>query len=619
MEPSLAKGENMALRPLIEERVLQFFKENPDLHFISDNKRFLAYSAWMLLRPYSLDYDQVVQGITDDSGDLGIDALYVFSSGQLLEENSDLNDITSEDQVELKLIQVTTDNGFKESQMLKTKNGVDAVLSLQEPLEGNETFRRRGELARATVKRWSSVLNANPLNVSVYYVCFGDVSTIAPSVSTVARKLVESAKTNCSAEARVNYLGAKEVFALGSQASYTGELHCRDVIEYVDKQNNPDLLGWLGIVDANSLLSLLTNDQVQLEPKYFEYNVRDYYGQQKKVNRNIAETLRSDGRRNFWCLNNGITIVCRRGSKLGKDITLKDFQVVNGCQTAHVLDECRGSLANDESCCVVVKVIQTTDEQLEADIIDATNSQTTVQGPALHANEPVQKAIEAHFLNYHPYTLYYERRINFYRRKQKPGSRIVPVIRLFQVMYSVFWKEPGKSRNNPSRTFEDNYTRVFDLNYDYDTYLVAYLLYLRLGAINRDSARLANIGQTRKDIMDYGLLHLTRTAFALLRGSDSRLDLKGRKSGFQRVKEDLFAALNDDAKLRTTYTDAMTLVESAMSEYKIIHADAVGSDILRSDDFDEKHLTRAISKYIRGLPSSPTEETLGAVIDPLQE
>jgi len=608
----------MALRPLIEERVQQFFRDNPDSHFVSDNKRFLAYCMWMLLRPYSLDYDQVVQGITDDSGDFGVDALYIFSSGQLLEEDSDLNGITPDDQVELKLIQVTTDNGFKESQMLKTKNGIDAIFSLQEPLVGNEAFRRRGELSRAAVRRWASVSNSNPLKVNVYYVCFGDASSITQSVSTVAERLVRSLAKNCAADARVNYLGAKEIFALGSQDSYSGELHCRDVIEYVDRQNNPGLLGWLSIVDANSLLSLLTNDQGQLEPRYFQYNVRDYYGQQKKVNRNIAETLRSDGRRNFWCLNNGVTIVCRQGNKLDKDITLKDFQVVNGCQTAHVLDECRGQLANDESCRVVVKVIQTTNEQVEADIIDATNSQTMVQGTALHANEPVQKAIEAHFLNYRPYILYYERRINFYRRRLKPASRIVPVIRLFQVMYSVFWKQPGKSRNNPSRTFEDNYERVFNLDYDYDAYLVAYLLYLRLYAINRDNIRSKSTSQAREDVMDYGMLHLTRTAFAVLRGSDSVLDLKGRKSEFPKLKADLLAALEDDARVEDIYATSLTLVESAISEYKIIHTDAVGSDILRSDDFDEKYLTKAISKYIRGLPSSPTEETPGAVIDPAQ-
>lgn len=598
----------MALRALIEERVQQFFRDNPDSKFVSENKRFLMYCTWMLLKPASLDYDQVVAGITDDSGDYGVDAVYVFSSGQLVEEDSDLDSITADAQVELKLVQVTTDNGFKETQILKTKNGVDAIFSYQEPLAGNEVFRRRGELARSAVRRWASVSNANPLRVNVYYVCFGDASSINQSVSTVAKRLVGSLARNCAADAHVNYLGAKEVFALGSQDSYSGELRCRDVIEYVDRQNNPGLLGWLGIVDAKSLLSLLTNDQGQLDPRFFQYNVRDYYGQQKKVNRNIAETLKSDARRNFWCLNNGVTIVCRQGNKLDKDITLKDFQVVNGCQTVNVLSECRGALDNDESCRIVVKMIQTTNEQVEADIVDATNSQTTVQGTALHANEPVQKAIEAYFLGYHPYALYYERRINFYRRRLKPASRIVPVIRLFQVMYSVFWRKPGQSRNNPSRTFEDNYERVFDLDYDYDTYLIAYLLYLHLYSINRDNIHAGDASLVKEDVMDYGMLHLTRTAFALLRGSDSVLDLKGRKSEFQKLKGDLFVALSDNAKMEEVYTRSMTIVESAVSDYKIAHIDAIGSNILRNDEFDEKHLTRAISKYIRGLRSSSIED-----------
>ncbi|MBA4365828.1 MAG: hypothetical protein C0398_07530 [Coprothermobacter sp.] len=590
----------MALRALIEARVQQFFRDDPDSRFVSENKRFLVYCTWTLLKPASLDYDQVVAGITDDSGDCGVDAIYVFSSGQLLEEDSDLDSITADAQVELKVVQVTTDNGFKESQMLKTKSGVDAIFSYREPLAGNDVFRRRGELARNAVKRWASASNANALRVNVYYICFGDASSVNQSVSTVAKKLVASLAGNCAADARVHYLGAKEVFALGSQDSYSGELRCRDVIEYVDRQNNPGLLGWLGIVDVKSLLGLLANDQGQLDPRYFQYNVRDYYGNQKKVNRNIAETLKSEARRNFWCLNNGVTIVCRQGNKLDKDLTLRDFQVVNGCQTVNVLNECRGTLENDDSCRVVVKIIQTTDEQVEADIVDATNSQTAVLGTALHANEPIQKAIEAHFLGYHPYTLYYERRINFYRRRLKPASRIVPVIRLFQVMYSIFWRRPGQSRNNPSRTFEDNYGKVFDVDYDYDAYLIAYLLYLRLYSINRDNIHAGSASLTEQDVMDYGMLHLVRTACALLRHSDSALDLKGRKSEFQKLKGDLFAALDDNGKMEDTYTRSMTLVESAISDYKIAHVDAVGSNILRNDEFDEKYLTRAISKCIRG-------------------
>ena len=44
--------------------------------------------------------------------------------------------------------------------------------------------------------------------------------------------------------------------------------------------------------------------------KYFEGNVRDYYGIARRVNEKIMGSINSVDRMNFWCLNNGITIIC---------------------------------------------------------------------------------------------------------------------------------------------------------------------------------------------------------------------------------------------------------------------------------------------------------------------
>ena len=50
----------MGLRTLIEERVSQFFEGGTDKTYDANNKQFLLYATSMLLKPYSLDYEQVV-------------------------------------------------------------------------------------------------------------------------------------------------------------------------------------------------------------------------------------------------------------------------------------------------------------------------------------------------------------------------------------------------------------------------------------------------------------------------------------------------------------------------------------------------------------------------------
>jgi hypothetical protein len=53
------------------------------------------------------------------------------------------------------------------------------------------------------------------------------------------------------------------------------------------------------------------------------------------------------GHRRFAVLNNGITIVTRNLRVVGDEVHIRDFQVVNGCQTCHVLFDERSHLNND--------------------------------------------------------------------------------------------------------------------------------------------------------------------------------------------------------------------------------------------------------------------------------
>lgn len=72
----------------------------------------------------------------------------------------------------------------------------------------------------------------------------------------------------------------------------------------------------------------------------FEDNVRDYQGD-NPVNTAIAKSIKGGDSKLFAVLNNGITIIARKGSLKGRSLHLQDYQIVNGCQTCHVLFENR--------------------------------------------------------------------------------------------------------------------------------------------------------------------------------------------------------------------------------------------------------------------------------------
>jgi hypothetical protein len=129
----------------------------------------------------------------------------------------------------------------------------------------------------------------------------------------------------------------------------------------------------------------------------------------------MENTLRSDVRRSrFAVMNNGITIVAR-----GLDIldasrfALREFQVVNGCQTCHVLVANRDHLRQETA--VTVRVIVTSDDSVIDDVVRGSNRQSAVALPTFDAREPFQKELEDYFAAQPaPRQLLYERRSGQY-------------------------------------------------------------------------------------------------------------------------------------------------------------------------------------------------------------
>ena len=112
----------------------------------------------------------------------------------------------------------------------------------------------------------------------------------------------------------------------------------------------------------------------QLRRSLFYDNVRDFQDF-NVVNEQIRETLEYG----VFAVpsrfsNNGVTIVTRQLTTTGNKFVMEDYQIVNGCQTSHVLYREREHITDDVH--VPVKVIATTDDDLTNAVIRATDSQT---------------------------------------------------------------------------------------------------------------------------------------------------------------------------------------------------------------------------------------------------
>jgi hypothetical protein len=224
---------------------------------------------------------------------------------------------------------------------------------------------------------------------------------------------------------------------------------------------------------------MITDEQGEVRRKLFFDNIRDYQGD-TPVNTAIANTIRSERRIEFPLLNNGVTVVTRKLQRVGNEFQLEDFQIVNGCQTSHVIAKTWETDFPDML--VPVKIIATEDEEITRSIIVASNSQNTVDQDSFWALDPIHKQIEIVFESQAgDRKLFYERRPGQYNSvSQIEKVRIVTKEGLLKSFASIFLEEP----NQVGRYYKDLIPRIgkdiFNKNHSIAPYYTAAFMAFRL-------------------------------------------------------------------------------------------------------------------------------------------
>jgi len=141
------------------------------------------------------------------------------------------------------------------------------------------------------------------------------------------------------------------------------------------------------------------SELVRLYDKYgnrlFERNVRLYLGSRKgSVNAGIADTLKISAEHpNFWAYNNGIAFICDSYEYKHEKLELKNFSIVNGCQTTVSLAENKGTSPDLK---VLVRVIAASDDIVD-NVIRYTNSQNPIRPWDIASQDKTQRRLRANF------------------------------------------------------------------------------------------------------------------------------------------------------------------------------------------------------------------------------
>lgn len=590
----------MSLKKLIDKRIANEVNHlDKDLETLpTDSKEgigFMLYSLKTILK--ELSDENIEKGIFDslyrkEKYDFGIDAVYVLVDNDFIDSPDELEEYSSDSKVIFDFFQFKKGTGIDQASLLKFREGLEKVFIKNNfKIEDNEYLysymSNIQELKDEIFEKFHSRNIFVRLNI-----CFNGISSNLlrdTIISEALDKNEELLKNNGYKNIITKIYGDQELLDKEKETSeLTTSLEYKKSFNYITGENNENKLnGYIAIVNAKVIADLVKSYGNRL----FEANIRDYYTNKKDTNNKIYETAIDEKEsKNFWSYNNGLTITCRKVEELPNEkLKLHGLQIVNGCQTSNTLkDSLENGLLKNETF-LLVKIIETENDDLIYKITEATNSQTAISIFDLKANEQIHKNIEDYLKEHN---IYYERRVNFY--KNKKVSPIIDIKKLAQVYLAMILIKPSSARANPKSTIRKEYSNIFP-KIENSSNIILYDLYLIPAILMNSLEKLINKVRRKKDekytpyklaLMANGKFHISCFILSEILKGDYNL------KGIIKNTDKMIKIFNDESQLLSIFDNSLEQFEKLAKKEMGFKVESIPTG-LRKSDIDE-----AIRKYI---------------------
>lgn len=234
---------------------------------------------------------------------------------------------------------------------------------------------------------------------------------------------------------------------------------------------------YIGILNIGEFITLITDSNGKIQKTLFYDNVRDFQGL-NPVNKEIQATLEDTEKQlKFPIFNNGITIVAKNLNKVGTYFKIKDYQIVNGCQTSHLLYNNEAAI-DKVNTFVPIKLISSNNQEVINDIIKATNRQTEVKVEAFESLKDFHKKLQSYYDSFPKEDkIYYERRPREYDSvfPPIPRTKIITLAAQINSVISMFWNEPHSTHRYYGELLKSYSGKIFQDDHQPDLYYVSAL------------------------------------------------------------------------------------------------------------------------------------------------
>lgn len=477
----------MQLQPIIKAK-LNRFRLVHELTDVSDGVAFERFANDVILGNHqsggiSISDDLLNAVCVGGRNDMGIDGICIKINGMLVYSLDNAQDIISTHksaEIEFIFIQSKYKDKFDSGEYGKYINGVIDFLGEDHFQPMNEELEEWLKIKDYLMGEDVMILwNENPI-IRLYYVVMGVWNGNA-HIEAISNKFkADIEKLNSYGEVYVNYVDTDKFKKLSddNENQFSAVINIIDTFSLtaVNNVDNSNII----LCAADELMHLLVTEDGILRKGLFNDNVRDYQGE-TVINESILKTVEHEPER-FVLMNNGVTIICTEMVSGNRKVTIKNPQIVNGCQTCNVLYLANRKGIDISKVAISAKIIATNDSEITNKVIRGTNRQNIVYDEAFECTRTFHKDLEELFAalseNHPNCRIYYERRSKQFsdnptvKATEKISFRI-----LIQSFVSIFLNCPHKGHKHESKLLQEYKNKIFDETQSKLPYYVASLMY----------------------------------------------------------------------------------------------------------------------------------------------
>jgi AIPR protein len=575
----------------VTESLLAEFSKEHGVESLKDDKRFEHFSSYIVVRgehTESFGTDDIVVGDDEASKggtDIGIDGIAIIANGILITDVEELEELAERLgylDVSFIFIQAETSSNFEGSKIGTFGFGVVDFFRDAPKLKRNQKVSAAAEIMQAIYAKSSKFRRGTPL-CKLFYVTTGKWTE---DQSLKAR--IDSVRTDLLDLGRFRDVTFTPLGASGVQKRYQESRHSRSASFYFPKRVTvPEVPNvkeaYAGFLHWSEFKKLIMDDNGVLIKRLFFDNVRDWQGY-NEVNSGIKQTLETEAKNRFVLMNNGVTIIARTVIPSGDNFTIEDYQIVNGCQTSHVLYDQRVTL--DDTVSIPIRLISTKDDEVTKAIIKATNWQTEITEEQLFALEEFPRTLELYFESEQTERLYFERRSRQYEASSVEKARITTFDGMIKAFAGMFLNEPHRTTRNFKQVKAKLGKDIFAKNQRSEPYYAAALAHFRVEAAFKGKRINAALKPARFQILlamriltaGYDMPQLTANKMAdySTRIINTLKEPATAEIAIQKAVEIVEAATGGDYKRDNIRTESFTskVIEGAKKAYDSCNASA---------------------------------------------